>query len=191
MFDFPNNPAVGDTVTSDSGAPYRWDGVKWGPSPPTGPFLPISGGVLNGPLTVGTYEIIQGGSGRPSQLFLDNDVGGQRLIAGRAAGDTRWTLMPGNMDPETGNNVGANFTIGRYSDLGGYLDTPMTISRATGEVTLVRDPTSALGAVTKRYADNLVAQLEVQLRAQIFALQDEITRLRAQANVAQNTEPPK
>jgi len=35
------------------------------------------------------------------------------------------------------------------------------------------------------------AQREAQLRAQVFALQDEIARLKAQAKVAENKEAPK
>jgi len=35
------------------------------------------------------------------------------------------------------------------------------------------------------------AQREAQLRAQVFALQDEITRLKAQAKLAENKEQPR
>jgi len=35
------------------------------------------------------------------------------------------------------------------------------------------------------------AQREAQLRAQVFALQDEIARLKAQAKLAENKEAPK
>jgi len=117
------------------------------------PVLPIAGGTLTGSLTVKTYAIIAGTGGTPSQLFLDNDVLGQRMIAGRAGGATRWTILPGDTTAETGSNAGADFAISRYSDAGGFIDNPLTISRATGAVTcktlvLSGLPTSATGLPT-------------------------------------------
>jgi hypothetical protein len=54
MFEFPPNPASGDTIIADNGAAYIWDGEKWGAhtAPQTHPYLPLSGGQLSGPLTV-------------------------------------------------------------------------------------------------------------------------------------------
>lgn len=56
--DFPPNPAPGDECIADNGAAYCWDGVKWGhaAAPQTHPYLPLSGGVLSGPLFVSVAQ---------------------------------------------------------------------------------------------------------------------------------------
>ena len=46
----------------------------------------------------------------------------------------RWQMQLGNTANETGSNAGSDFEIDRYSDGGTYLGTPLTISRATGQV---------------------------------------------------------
>ncbi len=57
-FDFPAFPPVGTLVPGGNNAVYLWEGTKWIPAmqpvPPTvgGPFLPIPGGALTGPLTL-------------------------------------------------------------------------------------------------------------------------------------------
>lgn len=52
MLDFPNHPTIGQ-VFGDVGLSWTWDGVKWTSVPTnlTGPFLPIAGGAMAGPLT--------------------------------------------------------------------------------------------------------------------------------------------
>jgi hypothetical protein len=53
MFDFPNSPYVGQSVTSPSGAAFVWDGAKWtsaGGGSSGWLFLPTAGGQMSGPL---------------------------------------------------------------------------------------------------------------------------------------------
>lgn len=47
----------------------------------------------------------------------------------------RWVIRSTN-ESETGANAGSNFQIGRYDDTGTLQDTPIVISRSTGNVTL-------------------------------------------------------
>ena len=48
--DFPNDPAVGD-IFAGAGARWLWDGAKWTSLMTSGgPFLPLTGGELSGPL---------------------------------------------------------------------------------------------------------------------------------------------
>lgn len=52
-FDFPNAPTTNQTVTMPDGTQRVWDGTKWrqaGLAP--GPYLPLSGGSLTGPLVL-------------------------------------------------------------------------------------------------------------------------------------------
>jgi len=51
--DFPNNPLTNQVFSDPSGASWFWDGAKWGALGNVGsggPFLPLSGGTLTGPL---------------------------------------------------------------------------------------------------------------------------------------------
>jgi Pectate lyase superfamily protein len=50
--DFPNNPAVGQ-IFGAAGVSWNWDGVKWvSVTNSPGPFLPLSGGTMGGPLNL-------------------------------------------------------------------------------------------------------------------------------------------
>jgi microcystin-dependent protein len=50
VIDFPPNPAPGDQFT-DGGTTWEWDGFKW-IAVGGGPYLPIAGGSMGGPLLV-------------------------------------------------------------------------------------------------------------------------------------------
>ena len=58
--------------------------------------------------------------------------------------------------PESGGNAGDNLALFNYADNGAWLgQQPLTITRATGLVTLAGDPTANLGVATKQYVDAL------------------------------------
>jgi hypothetical protein len=55
--DFPNSPTNGQVFNGD-GVSWRWDGVKWtSVLSSDGPFLPLTGGTVSGPLTVQRLNI--------------------------------------------------------------------------------------------------------------------------------------
>ena len=47
----------------------------------------------------------------------------------------RWTVCK-DSSPESTGNAGSNFAIARYSDAGAFIDSPFTINRAGGYITL-------------------------------------------------------
>jgi hypothetical protein len=54
-FQFPPDPEVGQQVLADNGVLYEWDGVKWVVSNwlrPPPEFLRLSGGIMEGPITL-------------------------------------------------------------------------------------------------------------------------------------------
>lgn len=56
-------------------------------------------------------------------------------IVGQTAGLSRWALQLGNGSAETGsNNAGSDFVLNRFSDSGTLIDTPLGITRSTGNV---------------------------------------------------------
>jgi hypothetical protein len=98
----------------------------------------------------------------PSSVSLDataglwttvtlNKVSGMgAVVQGAINGITRWQLALGDQTPETGGNAGSNFTVARMNDAGVYLDSPIQIDRASGQVTVglasnyVRIPSSVV-----------------------------------------------
>jgi hypothetical protein len=69
-------------------------------------------------------------------LILNKTASGQsNEISGQLNGNNRWVAEFGNAGAETGSNVGSDFDLLRYSDSGALIDTPLSISRATGNAT--------------------------------------------------------
>ena len=89
-----------------------------------------------------------------SGVVVDGASGSSKSFFGTTAGNPRWEMRLGNATAEPGSgNVGSDFNIARYNDAGAVLDTPLTISRATGLLALSGDPTAALGVASKQYVD--------------------------------------
>jgi len=104
-----------------------------------------SGDTMTGNLTI---------SKSAPYLFLnatDSQPGG---ITVNRSNSNRWSIDLATGDPESGGNAGSNIGINRFSDAGGFLGTPLFITRSTGLITLSGDPTAALGIATKQYVDN-------------------------------------
>jgi len=71
------------------------------------------------------------------QVILNKSAGGQvAQFVGTLNGLTRWTVVAGDDTAETGFNVGGDFVIRRWNDVGAYLSAALNINRATGNVTV-------------------------------------------------------
>jgi len=68
---------------------------------------------------------------------LDANVSVAKSISFRSDNSNRINLEVSGT--ESGSNAGANFFIRRYSDAGALIDTPLTITRSTGAITLAGD----------------------------------------------------
>lgn len=96
----------------------------------------------------------------PSLVLQKLAAGQANQLAGYNGANPRWSLALGDSSAEGGSNAGSNFALYRYTDAGGLIDTPLTIARTnggvtlTGALTLPADPTVALQAATKQYVDN-------------------------------------
>jgi len=69
-----------------------------------------------------------------TRMVIDGDAGQSKIITYRTAGLQRFDLYVNNI-AETGSNAGSNFAISAYSDAGTLLNTPLSINRASGQVT--------------------------------------------------------
>jgi hypothetical protein len=73
-------------------------------------------------------------SGGATNFSLDGDTAQYKNIYLKVAGVIRWAFGADNAT-ETGSNAGTNYRIGRCSDAGALIDTPFSITRATGLIT--------------------------------------------------------
>ena len=122
-----------------------------GGGPDSDPYLPLTGGVLTGPLAIqapGTGSIL---SIDKMSASFSND------IAGNINHLARWLIRLGDNTAEAGSNTGSNFNIWRAGDNGNIIDAPFGISRQFGIVVLGRIANGA-GAV-----DNSNEQVSMRL----------------------------
>jgi Chaperone of endosialidase len=73
-----------------------------------------------------------------SLLNFNSSAGKTRYIMAMSSSSLRWQLILANNEAETGGDAGSNFQIARFNDAGNYLGTPLTISRANGNVTMAQ-----------------------------------------------------
>jgi hypothetical protein len=124
-----------------SGPPGQWLQIN---APPTGNWLPLTGGTLSGDLTISNTA--------NALLALNKGASGAaNLLRGNKAGVYRWAVVLGDATAESGSNVGSDFGINSYNDAGAFTGANLTINRATGVVTatglppIPKSTASALG----------------------------------------------
>ncbi len=94
------------------------------------------GGALSGVTTIDANGDITITKTTANPYFIVNANAGQlRGFRMKTAGSMRW-LIGANVVAESGSNVGSNLDFYRYDDAGNYLGAALSISRATGLVTL-------------------------------------------------------
>lgn len=63
---------------------------------------------------------------------IDKAVGTNRSLLLKTSGVVRWELGATGT-AESGGNAGSDYAISRFSDAGAYIDSPLTVNRATGQ----------------------------------------------------------
>jgi hypothetical protein len=72
-------------------------------------------------------------------LGVSGNAGAARELVFKTGTDYRWNILTSG-EPESGGDKGSNLGIARYSDAGTWIDTPVSISRETGEVSFNSPP---------------------------------------------------
>lgn len=122
--------------------------------PATGATLTIPDGVtMTGPaasgtvMTLGNGELVTGSKTFSASVNLTSYVtfsGGvyysvptstSAEVTFQTAGSSRWDFGKSG-GAESGSNVGSDFVVNRYNDAGSFVDTPFSINRASGQVSL-------------------------------------------------------
>lgn len=122
------------------GSNYVRNNGSW--TPMGGPYLPLAGGAITGPVSTSGVLTINGSN----SLALNGAAGAQRSVLGMTANVARWVMTLGDGVAETGGNTGSNFTLAAYGATGAFLFNPLAISRATGVVTFSTMPSIPGGA---------------------------------------------
>ena len=107
-----------------------------------GAFLdsPIQIARANGGVSLNTSAVVVNSPSAGCILQLNKPTSGVgSAIYGLKAGLSRWVVLLGDSNAESGANNGSHFGIQRYSDAGAYLDMPFYISRANGQATVTND----------------------------------------------------
>ncbi|HEY1878437.1 MAG TPA: hypothetical protein VGG68_00745 [Caulobacteraceae bacterium] len=142
---------------------------------PAGSTITLIGNTWNGNLTVTgagslvtcgdnftTGQLVNNGTGTVTTVGLNGLWSGQSVnVMGPATGNrafniltgvspgsasTRWAMLANNT-AETGAAAGSNFLLARYDDTGAYVDSPLSIVRSTGNVSIAHGLTVS-GALT-------------------------------------------
>lgn len=82
------------------------------------------------------YDVDSSGSG---MVRMNGPAGYYRMFNFASSGTTRWMMGVSNA-AEGGGGAGSDFFWNRYSDAGAYQDTPLSISRSTGQLVLATLP---------------------------------------------------
>jgi hypothetical protein len=91
----------------------------------------------------------------PSLVLNAAGAANQNAIYGRKGGLNRWVIVNGQGSTEPGGDAGSDFFIGRYSDAGGWLGIPLSISRQTGNITITSNLSISSGlSVTGNFVAN-------------------------------------
>jgi microcystin-dependent protein len=156
--DFPNSPTLNQVFKDSHGVAWIWDGVKWSNGEIGSGFLPLAGGTLTGNLKIippsGDATVTVYSSAGNSNITMQKAGSGFiSQILGYTGTIMRWLLALGDTAAESTGNLGSNFSINRYSDTSELLDTPLTISRATGNVSVLHAPANPNDVATKGYVD--------------------------------------
>lgn len=92
------------------------------------------------------------------QVQITSAAGTPRNIDFQTAGANRFLIVGADNAPESGANAGSNFRIQRYSDAGAFIDIPLLINRASGEVSLADNLTVGAQIIAPSMTQSAAAQ---------------------------------
>ena len=76
----------------------------------------------------------------PAFTFRRSAAGQNVSLSSQVGTSTRWVLLYGNANAESGANAGSNITLSRYADGGTLIGNIFTITRSTGVVAFTVSP---------------------------------------------------
>ena len=114
--------------------------------------------------TAGAEKLHIDGGASTTRVKIDADNGVSRILSFRTDDVQRWSLRVDGT--ETGSNSGANFQLRRYTDAGTFIDHPIFINRATGNITTSQNLNGAT-ATEMGYLSGVTSAIQTQLNTKI------------------------
>lgn len=113
QFDFPNSPTANQIVSGPAGQALKWDGTKWVAQfgPVAGPWLPLAGGTMTGPINNVTALGI--GAAAPTTAGI--------MEQATANGNFQAAISVANNSNATGASAGITFQNDRGAASGAWL----------------------------------------------------------------------
>ena len=145
-------------VSTDTFEIYRDNGITWDLiSGGGGPSVNIynSDGTLTGTrvVTMAGQNLTFEGGASTARIAMSANNNVPRIFSFRTAGLPRWAFrIDGN---ETGLNVGADFALRAYNDLGVFTFSPLSVERRTGEKSFIANETLTTAAANLTGVYNL------------------------------------
>ena len=132
-FVWSNGASPYRAIDASAGAINRFIGVNYGSASPY--YAGITGIIVIGNAAQGS-EVFAGVVCQPttgdSDIVLNVIAGQSGLIQTQKANVLRWSFGQNNTT-ESGSNVGSDFQVIRFSDAGSSIDTPLKITRSSGQ----------------------------------------------------------
>lgn len=110
--------------------------------------------------TAGTEKLHIDGGASTTRVKIDADNGVSRILSFRTDDVQRWALRVDGT--ESGSNSGADFQIRRYNDAGTFVDAPISINRANGNITTAQNVNGAT-PTEMSYLSGVTSNIQTQL----------------------------
>ena len=114
--------------------------------------------------TAGAEKLHIDGGASTTRVKIDADNGVSRILSFRTDDVQRWALRVDGV--ESGSNSGADFQLRRYNDAGTFIDHPISINRATGNITTSQNLNGAT-ATEMGYLSGVTSSIQTQLNTKI------------------------
>ena len=114
--------------------------------------------------TAGAEKLHIDGGATTTRVKIDADNGVSRILSFRTDDVQRWSLRVDGV--ESGSNSGANFQLRRYNDAGTFIDHPILINRATGNITTSQNLNGATPTEIG-YLSGVTSSIQTQLNTKI------------------------
>jgi hypothetical protein len=115
-------------------------------------------------VAAGAEKLHIDGGATTTRVKIDADNGVNRILSFRTDDLQRWALRVDGI--ESGANSGGDFQLRRYNDAGAYIDSPIAINRANGNITTAQNINGAT-PTELGYLSGVTSAIQTQLNNKV------------------------
>jgi len=115
-------------------------------------------------VAAGAEKLHIDGGATTTRVKIDADNGVSRILSFRTDDLQRWALRVDGI--ESGANSGGDFQLRRYNDAGAYIDSPIAINRANGNITTAQNINGAT-PTELGYLSGVTSAIQTQLNSKV------------------------